>query len=67
MEREPIVAIGLLTQTHIRMLGSSLKQVFPIADDNRFDDLLEALDELDRVGRLSRSGAAKDAASGDPG
>lgn len=46
MEREPIVAIGLLTDTHVRMLGSSLKQVFPIADDNAFDDLLKALDDI---------------------
>lgn len=44
---EPVVAIGLLTQTHLDVLGSSLKQVFPIADDNRFDDLLEALDRLE--------------------
>jgi hypothetical protein len=48
VDREPIVAIGLLTDTHVRMLGSSLKQVFPLADDHAFDDLLRALDEVDR-------------------
>ena len=48
MEREPIIAIGLLTNTHMRMLGDSLKHVFPVADDNAFDDLLKALDEMDR-------------------
>lgn len=48
MDREPIVAIGLLTNTHVRMLGDSLKQVFPVADDNAFDDLLKALDEIAR-------------------
>ena len=48
-EQEPVVAIGLLTQTHLNVLGSSLKQVFPIPDDNRFDDLLNALDNLARA------------------
>ena len=47
-KREPVVAIGLLTQTHLDVLGTSLKQVFPIADDDRFDALLKALDEVER-------------------
>lgn len=44
-EEEPIVAIGLLTETNIRMLGSSLRQVFPIPEDDKFDHLIKALDE----------------------
>ncbi|MGC1270243.1 MAG: hypothetical protein WA842_06565 [Croceibacterium sp.] len=48
MDREPIIAIGLLTKVHLRMLGSSLKQVFPVEQDNRFDALIAALDEADR-------------------
>jgi hypothetical protein len=39
------VAVGLLTETNIRMLGPSLRQVFPIPRDDKFDDLLRALDE----------------------
>ncbi len=50
VHREQVVAVGLLTQTHLDMLGSSLKHVFPITDDNRFGELLEALDALDREG-----------------
>jgi hypothetical protein len=42
---DPFVAVALLTETNIRMLGSSLKQVFPIPEDNKFDDLIRALDE----------------------
>ena len=42
---DPFVAVALLTETNIRMLGSSLKQVFPIPQDNKFDDLIRALDE----------------------
>jgi hypothetical protein len=41
----PFVAVGLLTQTNLRMLGPSLRQVFPLPLDNKFDDLLRALDE----------------------
>ena len=42
---EPFVAVGLLTETNIRMLGPSLRQVFPIPRDDKFDDLLKALDQ----------------------
>ena len=42
---DPFVAVGLLTETNIRMLGTSLRQVFPIPHDNKFDDLLKALDD----------------------
>jgi hypothetical protein len=45
LKEEPFVGIGLLTETNIRMLGSSLRQVFPIPDDRRFDKLLKELDE----------------------
>ena len=44
-DEERFVAIGLLTETNIRMLGPSLRQVFPIPEDNRFDNLLKALDD----------------------
>ena len=45
MADDPFVAVGLLTETNIRMLGGSLRQVFPIPRDDKFDDLLKALDE----------------------
>lgn len=48
MTNEPIVAVGLLTKMHLRMLGSSLKQVFPIDQDNTFDSLIAALDDAQR-------------------
>ena len=47
VDRETIIAIGLLTNTHVRMLGNSLKHVFPLADDDAFADLLKALDQID--------------------
>jgi hypothetical protein len=45
VENEPFVAVGLLTETNIRMLGTSLRRVFPIPRDDKFEDLLQALDE----------------------
>ena len=43
---DPLVAVGLLTETNVRMLGSSLRHVFPIPQDNKFDDLVRALDQV---------------------
>ena len=45
------VALALVTQTQIDMLGTSLKVVFSIKDNaDGFADLLRALDEADRLG-----------------
>jgi hypothetical protein len=44
MTHEPIVAVGLLTRTQVKMLGPALRQVFALPQDGRFDDLLAALD-----------------------
>jgi hypothetical protein len=48
MKSERIVAVGLLTQTHVDMLGTSLKKVYPIDETPCFPDLLRAIDEADR-------------------
>jgi hypothetical protein len=53
VDDEPFVGIGLLTETNIRMLGTSLRQVFPIPHDNRFDDLLRLLDDTRNDSRQS--------------
>ncbi|MEO0063321.1 MAG: hypothetical protein RLZZ08_1881 [Pseudomonadota bacterium] len=47
VDKERIVAIGLLSDVHLRMLGSSLKQVFLISEDDQFDALIRALDEME--------------------
>jgi len=44
MKSDPIVAVGLLTRTQVKMLGPALRQVFPLPEDGRFDELLAALD-----------------------
>lgn len=48
MSDDKIVAVGLLTQTNLRMLGSSLKKVIPVTDDDRFVEILRDLDEMER-------------------
>ena len=54
MDDEPFVGIGLLTETNIRMLGTSLRQVFPIPRDDRFNNLLKLLDDTNNDTRQSR-------------
>ena len=47
MEDDRIVAVGLLTQTNLNMLGNSLKLVFAVDDETaEFDELLHALDRI---------------------
>jgi hypothetical protein len=43
-----IVAVGLLTQEHLDMLGTSLQKVYRIAETPCFAELLEAIDQADR-------------------
>jgi hypothetical protein len=43
---ERIVAVALLTQAHVDMLGDSLKKVYRIQEGNdQFRELLQALNE----------------------
>jgi len=41
---ERIVAIGLLTQQDVAVLGKGFKRLFPLPNDAVFDDLLTKLD-----------------------
>ena len=43
-----IVAIGLLTQHELELLGEGFDRAFPIDNENVFEDLLQAIDEADR-------------------
>jgi len=48
LNREPIVAVGLLTQRDLTVLGPTFKRVWPIDRAPDFADLLRAIDEADR-------------------
>ncbi len=43
-----IVAVGLLTQRDLDILGQGLKHVWPLDPTPCFEDLLRAIDEADR-------------------
>jgi hypothetical protein len=45
---ERIVAIGLLTQRDLTLLGPAFDRAWPVEEAAEFDDLLRALDEADR-------------------
>jgi hypothetical protein len=44
---QPIVAVGLLTQHELELLGKGFDRAFPIDSENVFEDLLRAIDEAD--------------------
>ncbi len=60
---EPIVAIGLLTERQMGMLGSAHSYVWPVADESCVTDLLKAIDqarlgvgqEQDRVAEIPKA------------
>jgi hypothetical protein len=47
-DEEPIVAIGLLTENDLNLLGSGFRRAFRVEDDAAmFDELLAAIDAAD--------------------
>jgi hypothetical protein len=55
MDHERIVAVGLLTQGDLDLLGPAFKWAWPIENVPAFDELIEAIDEADE--HLRRSGS----------
>ena len=45
--RERIVAVGLLTQKELGLLGPAFNRAWPVNQAPDFDDLLRAIDEAD--------------------
>lgn len=48
----PIVAVGLLTQHELDLLGQGFDRAFPLDSENVFEDLLQAIDQADRASTL---------------
>jgi hypothetical protein len=57
-DRERIVAIGLLTQRDLDMLGTGFERAFPLQSNADFEDLLAKLDEV--TARTSRKEGLSD-------
>lgn len=45
---ERIVAVGLLTQRDLKLLGPTFERVWPVEEAPSFGELLHAIDEADR-------------------
>ncbi|QAY76551.1 hypothetical protein ETR14_08615 [Sphingosinicella sp. BN140058] len=45
---EKIVAVGLLTQRDLEMLGAGFRRAIPLTDVSEFEDLLAAIDEAEQ-------------------
>ena len=55
LDRERIVAVGLLTQRELTALGPTFKRVWPVDQAPKFAELLRAIDDADRKLQDSRS------------
>ena len=47
MNDQRIVAVGLLTDHDLELLGNTFKRLWPIENAPAFSDLLQAIDEAD--------------------
>ena len=48
MDQDRIVAVGLLTQQDLTLLGPTFTRLWPVEDAPEFDDLVRAIDEADQ-------------------
>lgn len=49
-EGRDFVAVGLLTQNDLDLLGNGFRTAYPVDECAMFDDLLQAIDEADARG-----------------
>ena len=47
-QKERIVAVGLLTQHDLSLLGHSFTRLWPVEDARCFEGLIEAIDQAER-------------------
>jgi hypothetical protein len=57
MERERIVAVGLLTKREVALLGPTFDRIWPVEEAPAFGELLRAIDEADRELRRPGEGS----------
>jgi hypothetical protein len=56
---ERIVAVGLLTQREVNLLGPAFDRIWPIEEAPQFDELLRVIDEAERKLQESKTAAAR--------
>jgi hypothetical protein len=47
MDQDRIVAIGLLTQRELSLLGAAFDRLWPVKEAPQFEELLRAIDKAD--------------------
>jgi hypothetical protein len=52
LPQDRIVAVGLLTQRDVEVLGSGFHRLWPVDEAPDFSELLQAIDEADRAARI---------------
>lgn len=55
MQKERIVAVGLLTQQDLNLLGQSFTRLWPVEEAPCFEGLIRAIDEADRDVKRARN------------
>ena len=58
MDQERIVAVGLLTNQDLSVLGPTFDRAWPVEEAQSFNELLRAIDQADEVLR-SQTGRPK--------
>jgi hypothetical protein len=60
MNRDRIVAVGLLTQRDVTLLGPTFDRLWPVEEAPHLDDLLSAIDEAEERLRRSPGGRSRE-------
>ena len=55
MQKDRIIAVGLLTQQNLNTLGPTFTRAWPVDETPCFSDLLRAVDEADREAGRKRA------------
>ena len=55
MSSQRIVAVALVTQSELQLLGKAFDRAWPVEDTPCFSGLLQAIDEADRAIRCSNN------------
>lgn len=62
MAEHRIVAVGLLTQPELDLLGQSFTRLWPVDEAPHFDDLIKAIDRADlELRETDKDGGGTDA------
>ncbi|HEY8591546.1 MAG TPA: hypothetical protein VIL42_01630 [Sphingomicrobium sp.] len=59
MPKDRIIAVGLLTQRDVTLLGPTFDRLWPVEDAPEFEDLLKAIDDAERQAAREKGASKK--------